>query len=255
MPRDLFGDVVVRPASSRTRRSPLLLLSLGVHGVALLLGVIGSLVATGALPSPRRALAYQAPMFTVPAVDIELPSGRASARPSRPASAPMPTPTRIEPAPFEAPHGIAPENPASDGNGVSDEVARIEKPGKWSLDGLVPGTQLRPALAVVEHSQPIQEPIRLHSGIRAPQKVFAVDPAYPAMARTARVEGVVILEATIDTSGSVTGLRVLRPVALLDRAAMDAVRQWRFTPALLNDKPIAVIMTITVRFTLGGEQR
>jgi protein TonB len=66
------------------------------------------------------------------------------------------------------------------------------------------------------------------------------------------VEGVVILEATVDTSGRMTGLRVRRPVALLDQAALDAVGRWRFTPALLNGEPVAVIMTITIRFTLGA---
>ena len=62
--------------------------------------------------------------------------------------------------------------------------------------------------------------------------------------------GVVILEATIDGEGSVRDVRVLRSKPLLDQAAVDAVRQWRFTPTLLNDHPVPVLMTVTVSFAL-----
>lgn len=75
-------------------------------------------------------------------------------------------------------------------------------------------------------------------------------PAYPAIARAARVEGVVILEAVIGEDGSVSDVRVLRSIPLLDAAAMEAVRQWRFTPTLLNGEPVPVVMTITVAFKL-----
>lgn len=250
MPRDLFGDVVVRSASTRARRSPLLLLSLGFHGAALVLGLVGSLVATGALPTPRRVLAYQQAMLTVPAVDIELPSSRRVDRPRR-AAGQAPSPISAVAAPVIAPVGVSPENPALD-SGIGRGVGDIPDLGPGgSLSGLIPGAALPPSPPVIQAARSTAGPVRLHAGIRAPQKVLNVDPAYPAIARTARVEGVVILEATIDTSGAVTGLAVLRPVALLDQAAVEAVRQWRFTPALLNGEPVAVIMTITVRFTLG----
>jgi periplasmic protein TonB len=64
------------------------------------------------------------------------------------------------------------------------------------------------------------------------------------------VEGVVILEAVIDAQGRVASVRVLRSIALLDQAAVEAVRKWRFTPAFLNDEPVPVVMTVTVDFTL-----
>ena len=59
-----------------------------------------------------------------------------------------------------------------------------------------------------------------------------------------------IVEATIGTDGAVTGARVLRSIPLLDTAALDAVRQWQFSPTLLNGVPVSVIMTVTVTFTL-----
>ena len=76
-------------------------------------------------------------------------------------------------------------------------------------------------------------------------------PRYPAIAQASRVEGVVILEAVIAEDGSVQDVRVLRSKPLLDDAAMEAVRQWRFTPTLLGGQPVPVVMTITVSFTLN----
>ena len=70
------------------------------------------------------------------------------------------------------------------------------------------------------------------------------------MAQQARVQGVVIIEATIGVDGSVDSARVLRSVPLLDEAALEAVRQWVYTPTLLNGVPVPVIMTVTVQFTL-----
>jgi protein TonB len=77
-----------------------------------------------------------------------------------------------------------------------------------------------------------------------------VNPAYPVIAQSARVQGVVILEARIGIDGKVTNARVLRSIPLLDQAAIDAVMQWEFTPTLLNGQPVAIIMTTTVQFTL-----
>ena len=75
-------------------------------------------------------------------------------------------------------------------------------------------------------------------------------PVYPAIARAAHLEGVVILEAVIREDGRVRDVRVLRSIPLLDAAAVEAVRQWRFTPTLLNGEPVPVVMTITVAFRL-----
>ena len=73
---------------------------------------------------------------------------------------------------------------------------------------------------------------------------------YTAIAQSARVQGVVIVEATIGPDGRVAEAKVLRSIPLLDAAALDAVRQWQFTPTLLNGQAVPVIMTVTVNFTL-----
>jgi protein TonB len=87
--------------------------------------------------------------------------------------------------------------------------------------------------------------------IREPRKLVDVAPLYPDIARAARVEGLVILEATIDERGIVVDARVLRSVPLLDAAALAALKQWRYTPTLLNGTPVRVLMTVTFRFSLG----
>jgi TonB family protein len=93
-------------------------------------------------------------------------------------------------------------------------------------------------------------PVRVGSGIKQPTKLVDVKPVYPADARTAGISGVVIIEAVIDEKGDIRDARVLRSIPLLDQAALDAVRQWRFTPTLLNGAPVPVISTFSVNFSL-----
>jgi protein TonB len=82
-------------------------------------------------------------------------------------------------------------------------------------------------------------------------KLQDVPPIDPAIAQAARVQGMVILEATIGIDGRVQNARVLRSIPLLDEAALAAVRQWTFTPTTLNGVPVPVIMTVTVHFQLN----
>lgn len=93
------------------------------------------------------------------------------------------------------------------------------------------------------------KPLRVGGAIGVPAKIRDVRPVYPADARAAGVQGVVILEAVIDETGAVSAARVLRSIPLLDQAALDAVRQWQFTPTLLNGAPVPVVMTVTINFT------
>jgi protein TonB len=65
------------------------------------------------------------------------------------------------------------------------------------------------------------------------------------------VQGVVVLEVTVGVDGTVVDVKVLRSIPLLDAAALDAVKRWEFERTLMNGKPVAVIMTVTVQFTLA----
>jgi protein TonB len=114
----------------------------------------------------------------------------------------------------------------------------------------VPGTIIASTPGGLSTGTSGPQPIRVGGNIRAPVQISKVEPVYPMIAQSARVSGVVILEAVVGTNGSVTDAKVLRSIPLLDQAALDAVRQWQYEPTLLNGVPVPVIMTVTVTFTL-----
>jgi protein TonB len=94
-------------------------------------------------------------------------------------------------------------------------------------------------------------PVRVGGRIQAPALVKRVEPFYPALAVSAHVEGVVILEALVDEQGRVVEMKVLRSAgALLDDAAMTAVRQWRYSPLVLNGIHTRFLLTVTLSFNL-----
>ena len=92
-------------------------------------------------------------------------------------------------------------------------------------------------------------PIRVGGDIRSPRRVTGTVPVYPAAAAAAGIEGIVIIEAIIGTDGAVKNAKILRSVPGLDQAALDAIQQWRFTPTLLNGRPVEIVMTVDVTFT------
>jgi TonB family protein len=96
-------------------------------------------------------------------------------------------------------------------------------------------------------------PLRVGGDVKAPIKVKSVPPVYPELARKARIQGVVIIEAVIDREGNVVRTKVLRSPGAhfgFDQAAIDAVKQWKFKPGTQNGKPVDVIFTLTVIFKL-----
>ena len=95
--------------------------------------------------------------------------------------------------------------------------------------------------------------VRVGGDIKEPKKLKDVAPIYPEDAKSAGVQGSVIIEAVIGTDGAVTEAKVLRPVPMLDTAALTAVQQWKYTPTLLNGEPGEVLMTVVVNFVLKEE--
>lgn len=121
-------------------------------------------------------------------------------------------------------------------------------------DELPEPAQNRPDLAFVEPPPPAEAPleaVRIGGSIPEPRKLRNVNPVYPPEAIQARVQGVVVLECTISPTGQVVKTRVLRSIPLLSEAAVAAVRQWEYTPTLLNGVAVPVIMTVTVNFKLS----
>ncbi len=91
--------------------------------------------------------------------------------------------------------------------------------------------------------------VKVGGKVRPPTKIKDVPPVYPAIARQARVQGVVTVEATIGPDGKVAEATVVRSIPMLDQAALDAVRQWEYTPTLLNGVAVPVVLTININFT------
>lgn len=145
-------------------------------------------------------------------------------------------------APIEVPAEIRPEE--SIDLGIEGGVA-------GGVEGGVPGGVIGGIVGgLPQNAPPPQAAIRVGGQVKAPKKVKDVTPVYPELATQARVQGVVILECTISPQGRVTDVKILRSIPLLDQAAVDAVRQWAYTPTLLNGVPVPVIMTVTVTFSL-----
>jgi periplasmic protein TonB len=238
MSHDLFGDVLVRPPSVRSRRSSVVAFSIVAHGAVLAAVIIAPVVASDSLPLPQRALSFfTSPDLVVPVVP---PPRRVAVD-----HAPLVKTITVgqAAAPTVAPTGISPEP----GDSSPGDFIGSGGPPIGTIDGIgstAIGTVVAPA------APPPVTPIPLHKGIREPRKIVDVAPVYPQFAQMGHIEGLVIIEATIDTRGGVQAARVLRSVPFLDEAALAAVRQWRYTPALLNGVPVPVIMTVTVNFTL-----
>lgn len=144
------------------------------------------------------------------------------------------------------PRDVVPPSPGPVFPGVSNS-AGID----LSLLGTPSGTG--PVPPVIQRPEPRAAPpavFRVGQGVREPKRIAGVMPEYPALARSARVQGVVVLEAIINERGEVGRIKVLKSIPLLDAAAIGAVQDWRYTPTLLNGVPVSVLLTITINFTL-----
>ena len=102
----------------------------------------------------------------------------------------------------------------------------------------------RPGLPLSGSTEP--GPVRVGGNIQAPIRTKYVAPIHPPDAED--VNGIVILDVTIDVNGNVTNAAVLRSIPQLDRAAVDAVKQWQYAPTRLNGQPVPIIMSVTVTF-------
>ena len=107
-----------------------------------------------------------------------------------------------------------------------------------------------PATPSMPEPKPAAQTLRVGQGVREPKRIAGAPPEYPALARSARVQGTVILEAVINEDGAIERMKVLKSIPLLNAAAIAAVKEWRYTPTLLNGVPVSVLMTITVNFSL-----
>jgi protein TonB len=231
MPKSMFQDVVC-PHADSTRKWYTLPLSFIIHTSILIVLVVIPLMAGDVLPSPRLMTTFVTPVAP-PTPPPAMVVRHVSVTPVT-----MGDPSL---APIEAPQGIAPDNGI-----VPEREQAIGVPGMIEGFGNTVSFEAPPP----PPPPAVVKPVRPGGAITAPTRIKDVAPVYPAIAQSARVQGDVIIEATIGTDGRVQDARVLRSAPLLDQAAVAAVLAWQYTPTLLNGQPVPIIMTVTVRFRL-----
>jgi protein TonB len=127
------------------------------------------------------------------------------------------------------------------------------------VPGGVPGGSMGGVIGGIIGSTPVAVPkvaapqrVRVSQGVSQGLLIHQVKPAYPPLARQARIQGAVILQAVIAKDGTIQGLKVMSGHPMLAPSAVDAVKQWRYKPYFLNGEPVEVETQITVNFTLAG---
>jgi protein TonB len=119
----------------------------------------------------------------------------------------------------------------------------------------VPGsilTSLTPAPTVIVKPAPPKGPVHVSSGVAAGQLLMPIRPEYPAIAKAARVQGTVVVQAMISKSGTIENLHIVSGPPMLQSAAVEAIKKARYRPFLLSGEPVEVETTINVVFTMGG---
>jgi periplasmic protein TonB len=241
--RRLFEDLIDSDkVKHKTNQSLTLPVSLAIHAVILVLVVVVPLLMSEEMPEPTASVRA---FFVEPAAPPPPP-------PPPPPPAPKSTiQPKVQPkildearfvAPIEVPDQVKPDQGLD--LGVEGGVA-------GGVEGGVPGGVVGGVVGGLPDAPPPPQAVRVGGQIKEPKKLKNVTPEYPDIAKQARVQGVVILECTISPQGKVTNVTVLRGIPLLDAAAIDAVKQWVYTPTLLNGVPVPVIMTVTVNFKLA----
>ena len=127
------------------------------------------------------------------------------------------------------------------------------------VPGGVPGGQMGGVIGGIISSTPVAVPkvatpqrVRVSQGVSQGLLIHRVQPMYPPLARQARIQGTVVLQAEISKDGSIENLRLISGHPMLAPSAIEALKQWRYKPYFLNGEPVAVETQITVNFTLAG---
>ena len=155
--------------------------------------------------------------------------------------APTPIETPALTPPLETPEQIVPEQAAS-----LDTAAGAE----GGVEGGAPGGVVGAIVGSLPQEAPPSPPVHVGHGVREPVKVKNVDPVYPVIAARAMVQGNVVVELQVSPQGRVTDAQIVKGIPLLNEAALQAVRQWVYTPTLVDGVPVRLIMTVTVRFRI-----
>lgn len=238
-------DVIARPSQAHSALPAVM----SIVGHVVLVGlvvVIPLLYSTDNLPRIPAMMAFEASMPVTPPPPPPPPP---------PSTAPKAeqAPQKVLPAdafaaPVEAPSEIRPEPPdlpiASRGGVEGGIVGGVQ-------GGIVGGLEATPPPPPPPPPPPTpKQVVRIGGNIQAPALVKRVEPTYPDIALVAKVTGLVILEASVGIDGTVESVRVLRSVKFLDQAAVDALKQWRYSPLVLNGVATPFVLSVTINFSV-----
>jgi protein TonB len=240
----LFQSLVVtEPEKHAGRTGATLTISILLHSTLILAIAVLPLLFYDALPSQEALKAFFVSPLEVAPPPPPPPPPPAGARTVVKAAPKIDIQPQGFVAPIEVPNEIRPEE--SMDLGVEGGVA-------GGVEGGVPGGVVGGVVGGLpsEAPPPPAKVVRIGGQIAQPKLIRQVKPVYPDLAVQSRVSALVILEAEVDTRGHVKAVKVLRGHPLFDDSALEAVKQWRYQPLLLNGEPTGFILTVTVNFNL-----
>jgi protein TonB len=239
-----FVSLGWKPESHAGRRGATLTVSIVVHVVLIAACLIVPLVYDDIIPEPADAVRA---FFVEPAAPPPPPPPPPPPAPAVRQAVTRP-PQPVQEAKFVAPIEVPQELPEPDQNldsfGIEGGVA-------GGVEGGVPGGVVGGVVGGLP-TAPAEPPrVRVGGSIIAPKLLKKVAPPYPELARASRVGGIVILEAVVGTNGHVKSVSVLRGHPLLDPGSIEAVKQWRYQPLLLNGVPTEFVLTVTLAYNIS----
>ena len=241
-----FESLVLKESTSiRKGRSATLAVSIVLHAILLVAVVVVPLLYYDSLPAPDEAVRA---FFVTPAVAAPPPPP-----PPPPAAGVRPAPrTPVVPQPEEPAKFVAPLDTPAEIKPEEGIALGVEGGVPGGVEGGVPGGVVGGIVGGLPQEGPpsAAKLVRVGGQIKTPKLLKKVDPVYPELAKQARAGALIILEATVDASGRVQDVTLLRSSPLFDEAAVDAVKQWAYRPLLLNGVPTAFIVTVTLNFHL-----
>lgn len=242
-----FRSLVFTERSHAAGRGVTLAASVAIHATLLILAIVVPLLLfEDALPATALGVRafFAAPPDLAPPPPPPPPAPAAMrTRSPQAVTTPPPEPARFT-APVEVPDQLPPEEETV-GIGVEGGV-----PG--GVEGGVPGGVVGGIIGGLPQAtpEPARPVVRIGGSVRAPKLLYEVTPVYPPLAVQGRIQGVVILEAHVGIDGRVQSVRVVSGNPVLDEAAIEAVKQRRYQPLLLNGVPTEFILTMTMGFRL-----
>lgn len=248
----MFETALPNPKSRNRRRWIALPAAVGLHLTAFVAFVSADYWHIRPVAEPDQNVVFL--MVSPPPMAAAALGGSNQPRPTpvkdpvKPPQGPVQPPQDIPDLPPPVPNA---DGPVNDSQGTSDQG--IQGGSQNGQDGGIDGGSDEgipnlPPGPPADTSAP-SGPIHITAEVKKPEVLRRVSPVYPEPARRARVQGAVILEAIIDQRGNVTSVRVVRGLPMgLEQSAIQAVSQWKFQPATLAGRPVAVYFNLTVQF-------